>query len=68
MQGTIKKLSEKGFGFITLPDRPKDLFFHAQNVVGTPFRDLREGDAVEIEGIEPTDRGDQAYGVKLLEN
>lgn len=67
MEGTIKKLSEKGFGFITLPDRKKDLFFHATNVVGTSFPDLHEGQAVTIEGIEPTDRGDQAYGVRAQE-
>ena len=44
-EGTIKRLTDKGFGFIDV-GRDKDLFFHSSNVVGTNFDDLREGQNV----------------------
>lgn len=62
MQGTIKKLTEKNFGFIT-QDGGNDLFFHANNVEGTEFNQLREGDAVTFE-IENTPKGNAAVKVK----
>jgi len=31
MEGTIKKLTDKGFGFITVDGEEKDLFFTAMN-------------------------------------
>ena len=43
--GTIKKLTEKGFGFIDT-GKGKDLFFHMSNVEGVSFEELREGDNV----------------------
>ena len=63
MQGTIKKLTEKNFGFIKREDAADDLFFHANNVEGVEFRDLREGDAVTFE-IEKTPKGNAAVQVK----
>lgn len=62
MQGTIKKLTDKNFGFITR-DGADDLFFHANNLDGTSFDQLREGDAVTFE-IEKTPKGDAAVQVK----
>lgn len=44
-EGTIKKLTDKGFGFITLANG-KDLFFHATQVQGVEFTDLQEGQKV----------------------
>ena len=41
--GTIKRLTDKGYGFIDIGG-PKDLFFHSSAVVGTTFNELREGD------------------------
>ena len=56
-QGTIKKLvSERGFGFIQLdgaPDSDKDLFFHRNDVQGSGYAALREGDRVTYD--EATD-------------
>jgi len=50
MTGTIKKiLADKAFGFIAVPGREKDLFFHKQNVVGVQFEELKEGDNVTFE-------------------
>ena len=44
-EGTIKKLTDKGFGFIDT-GKGKDLFFHMSNVEGVSFEELREGDSV----------------------
>ena len=41
-EGTIKKLTDKGFGFIKTSG-DKDLFFHSSSVQGGSFDDLREG-------------------------
>ena len=48
-KGTIKKLTDRGFGFITPEEGGKDLFFHSKELQGIQFNDLREGDAVEFE-------------------
>jgi cold shock protein len=44
-EGTIKKLTEKGFGFIKT-DSGKDLFFHSSSLQGVSFDDLQEGQKV----------------------
>lgn len=44
-EGTIKKLTEKGFGFISTGGS-KDLFFHHSAVQGASFDDLYEGQKV----------------------
>jgi CspA family cold shock protein len=62
MQGTIKKLTDKNFGFIA-QNGADDLFFHANNLDGISFDQLREGDAVSFE-IEKTPKGNAAVGVK----
>ena len=46
-EGTIKRLTEKGFGFITTGG-PKDLFFHSSSVKGGGFDQLREGQKVSF--------------------
>ena len=52
-EGTIKKLTDKGFGFIDT-GKGKDLFFHMSNVEGVSFEELREGDRVTFaEGQGP---------------
>ncbi len=63
MTGTIKKLTDKGFGFITAEGLSKDLFFHARNLVGVTFEELREGDAVTFES-EDSDKGPNAVNVE----
>jgi CspA family cold shock protein len=44
-EGTIKKLTDKGFGFIKTSG-DKDLFFHSSSVQGVSFDDLHEGQRV----------------------
>jgi cold shock protein len=52
-EGTIKKLTDKGFGFIDLGGG-KDLFFHMSNLEGVQFDDLHEGQRVRFdEGSGP---------------
>lgn len=43
--GSIKKLTDKGFGFIKT-DSDKDLFFHSKSVQGASFDELHEGQQV----------------------
>ncbi len=47
-EGTIKKLTDKGFGFIDIGGG-SDLFFHMSNLEGVRFDDLHEGQAVSFE-------------------
>jgi len=49
MEGTIKNLNEKGFGFITIEGEEKDLFFHKNELVGVTFEELKTGDKVSFE-------------------
>jgi len=63
MQGTIKKLTEKNFGFITPEGGDRDLFFHANELDGLSFSDLREGDTVSFE-VSDTPKGKAAIQVK----
>lgn len=46
-EGTIKKLTSKGFGFIETANG--DLFFHMSAVQGATFEELREGQQVQFE-------------------
>ena len=62
MTGTIKKLTDKNFGFIA-QDGANDLFFHANNLDGVEFDQLQEGDAVTFD-VEETPKGKAAVNVK----
>jgi len=63
-QGTIKKLTDKGFGFIDT-ETGKDMFFHSSNVEGSGFNSLREGQRVTYnEGRGP--KGPRAENVRPI--
>ena len=47
-EGTIKRLTDRGFGFIDTGDG-KDMFFHMSNVEGVSFDELQEGQKVTFE-------------------
>ncbi len=51
-QGTIKRLTDRGFGFIAREGEEKDLFFHQNELQGVEFKDLKEGDEVQFEVAE----------------
>jgi CspA family cold shock protein len=61
-KGTIKKLTDRGFGFITPEGSDKDLFFHSKELQGVQFNDLKEGDAVEFE-VSESPKGPNATNV-----
>lgn len=49
MKGTIARVTDRGFGFITPENGEKDIFFHANELNGISFDELREGDPVTFE-------------------
>jgi CspA family cold shock protein len=60
-EGTIKRLTDKGFGFIDTGGG-EDMFFHHSNVTETSFDDLQEGQRVSYtEGQGP--KGPRAENV-----
>lgn len=63
MQGTIKKLTDKNFGFITQEGKDKDLFFHANELNGITFDQLSEGDEVTFE-VNDTPKGPAAVNIQ----
>lgn len=63
-EGTIKKLAEKGFGFIDTGDG-KDMFFHMSNLDGARFEDLQEGQRVSYTPGEGP-KGPRAENVRIL--
>jgi len=62
MNGTIKKLTEKGFGFIAREGETKDLFFYSKELKGVTFDELKVGDAVTFEVVQ-SDKGPAATNV-----
>ena len=44
-EGSIKRLTNKGYGFIST-GKEKDLFFHSSSVQGVSFEELHEGQKV----------------------
>jgi CspA family cold shock protein len=52
MTGTIKTLTDRGFGFISREGEAKDLFFHSKDLNGVMFDELRQGDSVTFEVAE----------------
>lgn len=63
MNGKVKTIRDKGFGFITPDDGSQDVFFHHSSLVDANFNDLREGDAVTFE-IEDSPKGPRAANVR----
>lgn len=47
--GTIATITTKGFGFIKVEGRDKDLFFHSKELTNAEFDSLKPGDAVSFE-------------------
>lgn len=61
-EGTIKRLTDKGFGFIDT-GTGRDIFFHMSALEGVRFDELREGQSVSFtEGQGP--KGPRAENVR----
>ncbi|MFA4936986.1 MAG: cold shock domain-containing protein [Patescibacteria group bacterium] len=65
MNGTIKRLTDKSFGFITPDGEDKDLFFHSSALVGVTFEELHVGDKVTFD-TEESDKGPRAAKVSRV--
>jgi cold shock protein len=63
-EGTIKRKTDKGFGFIDT-GTDKDMFFHSSNVEGSDYERLEVGQRVSYtEGRGP--KGPRAENVKAI--
>ncbi len=61
-EGTIKRLTDRGFGFIDTGSG-EDMFFHSSNVEGVSYEELQVGQRVSYtEGRGP--KGPRAENVK----
>ena len=65
MEGTIKKLTDKGFGFITPDGEEKDLFFHGNELKNVKFEELKEGDRVSFDKTD-SPKGPNATNVNKI--
>jgi len=63
MNGTIKKKTTKGFGFIQAEGMDKDLFFHSNSLSGVSYDELQEGDSVTFD-VEDSPKGKNAVNVQ----
>ncbi len=63
-EGSIKRLTDKGFGFIDTGSG-QDMFFHSSDLEGVSYDELQEGQRVSFnEGRGP--KGPRAENVKLV--
>ena len=62
MKGTIKTLTDRGFGFIAREGETKDLFFHSKELKGVTFDELKVGDVVSFE-VANGEKGPSAINV-----
>jgi CspA family cold shock protein len=61
-EGTIKRLTDRGFGFIDTGN-DEDIFFHSSSLEGVSYDELQEGQRVSYtEGRGP--KGPRAENVK----
>ncbi len=61
-EGTIKRLTDKGFGFIDTGS-DKDMFFHSSSHEGVSYEELQEGQRVSYT-VGRGSKGPRAENVK----
>ncbi len=66
MEGTIKRITDKGFGFID-NGTDKDMFFHSSALEGVTFEQLREGQRVTY-NVGQGPKGPRAENVQVKED
>jgi len=66
-KGTVKTVTDKGFGFITKEGSEKDIFYHENSLEGDlANRKLKVGDVVTYD-VEETPKGLNATNITLIE-
>ncbi len=65
-KGTIKRLMERGYGFIKT-EQEEEVFFHRNDLDGVEFNSLSEGQEVEFEKGQGPDGRPAAVKVRLTE-
>lgn len=65
MKGTVKKKTDRGFGFIAVEGQEKDLFFHSTALSGVTFDELSEGATVTFDVQDGGDGRQSAKNVML---
>jgi CspA family cold shock protein len=65
-KGTIRRLMDRGYGFIKT-EQEEDLFFHRNDIEGVEFSSLSEGQEVEFEKGQGRDGRPQAVKVRLAQ-
>ena len=63
-EGTIKRVMDKGFGFIE-DGTGKDMFFHSSALEDTRFEELREGQQVSY-NVGQGPKGPRAENVRVI--
>lgn len=63
-EGTIKRLTNKGFGFIE-DGTGTDMFFHSSAIEGATFDELREGQRVSF-NVGQGPKGPRAENVRVV--
>jgi CspA family cold shock protein len=67
-QGTIARVTDRGFGFIQQEQGGEDLFFHSSALQNVTFDNLRRGDTVEYDAEpDPRGRGNRAVNVQKID-
>ncbi len=66
-KGTIRRLMDRGFGFIKAEDET-ELFFHRNDLEGVEFNSLHEGQEVEFDMGKGRDGRTQAVQVRLAQS
>ena len=64
-KGTIARLTDRGFGFISRDGEEKDLFFHSNELQGVEYNELKEGDQLEFE-VSEGQKGLNATNIKRV--
>ena len=65
LSGSIKRLNDRGFGFITASDG-NEYFFHSSACTQPRFEELREGQAVTFDR-EQGPKGPRGANIRLSE-
>ncbi len=66
-EGSIKTITDRGFGFIRPTEGREDIFFHRSSLVGVTFEELRQGDQVTFTAEnDPRGKGMRASDVRLV--